>query len=76
MLPEVLEYFEVAGSQVVMGISNCITNIKVEGSDLMITTKTKSVSISHLGDNFYCTQAIGLGQYPSYWHAFLVNGEV
>ena len=73
---EVLEYFEVASSQVIMDISKYITDIKVEGLDLMITTKTKAVSILCLRDNFYNTKAIGLGQYPSYGHVFLVNGEV
>lgn len=42
-LPEVT-----ADLQVVMTISNCITDIKVEESDLLITTKTKSVIISFL----------------------------
>lgn len=75
-LPEVTENLGTA-SMVVMGISHsCITNVKVEGPKLLITTMSKSVSISRLGDNFYSSTAVAFGWYPTHGHAFLVNDVV
>lgn len=67
-----------ADSQVVMNISDCITDIKVEESDLLITTKTKSVIISFLSiisHNFRQSKVFG-SNYDSYGRACLLDGEV
>lgn len=74
-LPEVIKDIGTA-SLVVMGISDCIDDVNVEGLDLLITTKTSSVSISRLGDDFYSSQAVAMGWYATHGHAFLINGEV
>jgi hypothetical protein len=73
VLPEVT-----ADSQVVMSISNCFTNIKVEGDDLLITTMTKSVTISFLAFkayNFRQSKVFG-SNFEVFGRPCLLDGEV